>query len=158
MTRDFTAGRAERGSAKGNGMAKGNTRTGRWGGEAPRAVVQAMRCIPPDIQRMPAHQAHHPGPQPIYIIEPSLGALIFSTCPPPRSQPYGAGAARGVGTDGRRPSGAKTMGGTSGVGRQSGSAEAPGGACKGGRGVPATCRSTRSLGSGLWCRPRPPGG
>ena len=43
-----------------------------------------MRCIPPCIQQMPAHHAHHHD-QPIYNIDPDMGALI----PPLPPQPPG---------------------------------------------------------------------
>ena len=59
--------------AGGEGKGKGR---GRGGAEAPQPEVQALRCIPPGIQQMPAHHAHHHQPLPIYNIHPDLGALI----------------------------------------------------------------------------------
>ena len=49
-----------------------------------------MRCIPPGIQQMPAHNVYHHYPLPIYNIDPHSGALIppqppqLPRQPPPR--------------------------------------------------------------------------
>ena len=54
------------GGGHGTGQAKG-------GGALPQPEVQAVRCIPPGIEQMPAHHAHH-RQEPIYNIDPDMGA------------------------------------------------------------------------------------
>ena len=51
----------------------------------PQPDVQAVWCIPPGIQQMPAHHTHHRH-QPIYNIDPNTGDLIPSQLPPPPYQ------------------------------------------------------------------------
>ena len=72
-------GQAGRGTGmRGEGQGKGQGK----GGAAPRQPdVQAVRCIPPGIQQMPAHHAHHHH-QPIYKINPDMGDLIPPPTPP----------------------------------------------------------------------------
>ena len=66
-------GRGREGKGKGRG---------KGGGKTQQPGVQAERCIPPGIQQMPSHHAHHHHPLPIYIIDPDLGALIPPPGPP----------------------------------------------------------------------------
>ena len=56
-------GQGTGGVGKGKGRGKGD-------GEAPQAEVQAVWWIPPGIQQMPAHHAHHHEPLPMYNIDP----------------------------------------------------------------------------------------
>ena len=67
------------GEGKGKGQGKG-------GGEAPQLDVQAVRCYPPGIHQMPAHHASHHH-QPIYNMDPDMGALILRLPPQPPRQP-----------------------------------------------------------------------
>ena len=67
---------AREGGAQGRGWlgrAKGTSHKGR---EALRREVQAVRCIPHDIQQMPAHHMRHNHFPPIYNIDPALGDLV----------------------------------------------------------------------------------
>ena len=108
------AGRGTATGGKGQGTGQGK------GGRAPRQPdIQVVWCIPPGIQRLPVHHAHHQH-QPIYNINPDMGDLIPPQLPQPPNQlaarphgnaparphPRGTGAAGRTSADGRRPSGA----------------------------------------------------
>ena len=75
-------GQVGRGTARGRecqgaGQGKGD-------GAPPQHGVQAVRCMPPGIQQMPTHHAHHHH-QPIYNIDPHMKDLIP---PQPRRPPH----------------------------------------------------------------------
>ena len=61
-----------RGRAGGGGKSGGQ---GKGGGAPLQPDVQAVRCIPPGIQQILAHHAHH-NHQLIYTIDPNMGDLI----------------------------------------------------------------------------------
>ena len=67
----------------------GAKRRGTGGGAPPKLDVQPVRCIPPGIQRMPAHhtQHHHQHHTHLYNIDPDAGELIPPQPPGPKHQP-----------------------------------------------------------------------
>ena len=69
------------GHRRGGGGGQG-AEQGKGGGAPSQPDVQAVPCIPPGIQQMPAHHAYH-HQQLIYNIDPGMGDLI----PPETSQP-----------------------------------------------------------------------
>ena len=77
-------GQSGRGTGMG-GEGKGGEQ-GKGGGKLPQPEVQAVPCILPGIQPLPAHHAHHQH-QPICNIEPDMGDLIPAQPPQPPRQP-----------------------------------------------------------------------
>ena len=82
---------------------------GAEGGAPPQPDVQPVRCIPPGIQRMPAHHTHHHHHHHhhhLYNIDPDAGELVPPQPPPPRHQPAppapGAEPARMASAEGGR--------------------------------------------------------
>ena len=78
----------------GRGVGARQDRQGVWrqtGSEAsPQPDIQPVRCLPPDIQKMPAHHAHHDHHHHahLYSIDPDAGDLVPPL--PPRT-PISAG-------------------------------------------------------------------
>ena len=68
---------------------KGCHPQGKGDGAAAQPEVQAVRCIPPGIEQMPAHHHHHHHPLPIYNIDSSFGALVPTQLPHYQDPPQG---------------------------------------------------------------------
>ena len=82
-------GQAGRGmGARGGGRVE---KRGAGDGAPPQPDVQPVRCIPPGIQQMPAHNTHHHRRNHhhhhLYNIDPDAGELIPPQPPRPRHQP-----------------------------------------------------------------------
>ena len=80
-------GQAGRGmGSRGGGRVEGR---GAGGGAPLQLDVQPVRCIPPGIQKMPAHHTHHHHPHQahLYNINPGAGELIPPQPPRPQHQP-----------------------------------------------------------------------